>query len=209
MTQVGDVRVVQQAYDEVAELYTAMFKKALDDNPLDRAMLGAFAEFAASRGPVADLGCGPGRITTHLDYLGLDVFGIDLSPEMIRLARQDHPGIRFEVGNMEALDLPDEALGSLVAWYSVIHTPPERLPVILDEFTRVLRPNGLVLLAFFATDGTVEEFDHKATTGWRWSTDSLTDLLARHGLRTVSHMVRQPAEGERGPQGYLMAEKTA
>jgi 2-polyprenyl-3-methyl-5-hydroxy-6-metoxy-1,4-benzoquinol methylase len=38
---------------------------------------------------VADVGCGPGRITGLLRGLGLDVFGIDLSPAMIELARRD------------------------------------------------------------------------------------------------------------------------
>ncbi|MFI6871164.1 class I SAM-dependent methyltransferase [Nocardia sp. NPDC050406] len=209
MTDVGDMRVVQTAYDEVAELYTAMFRDALDTMVWDRAILGAFVEFAADRGPVADLGCGPGRITTYLHAAGLDVRGIDLSPEMIRLASRDFPDIRFEVGSMEALDLPDAALGSIVAWYSIIHTPPERLPAVFDEFARVLRPEGLVQLAFFATDQEVEAFDHKVATGYRWDPERLSRLLARHGLRTVSYTVREPDEGERGRQGYLMAVKDA
>lgn len=38
---------------------------------------------ARGGGPVADVGCGPGRVTTYLDGLGLDVSGVDLSPEMV------------------------------------------------------------------------------------------------------------------------------
>lgn len=205
MTEVADV--VQTAYDEVAELYATTFKGALDQMPFDRAMLGVFAELAAGKGPVADLGCGPGRMTAPLRALGLDVFGIDLSPEMIRLARNDFPDIRFEEGTMEALDLADGSLGALMAWYSIIHTPPERLPVVLDEFARVLRPNGLALLGFFATDQNVEAFDHKVTTGYRWSPESLAELLEQHGLHTVMRMVREPNELERGRQACLLVEK--
>lgn len=40
---------------------------------------------------VAELGCGPGRVTAHLRDLGLDVFGVDLSPVMIDLAREAYP----------------------------------------------------------------------------------------------------------------------
>lgn len=63
---------VAAAYDEVAELYTNLFRDAMVNAPVDRAMLGLFAELvqAEDRGPVADLGCGPGRITGYLDALG-------------------------------------------------------------------------------------------------------------------------------------------
>jgi 2-polyprenyl-3-methyl-5-hydroxy-6-metoxy-1,4-benzoquinol methylase len=47
-----------------------------------------------------DVGCGTGRITAHLRQLGVDVFGIDLSPGMIEVARRDHPGLRFDLGSM-------------------------------------------------------------------------------------------------------------
>ncbi|WP_370097776.1 trans-aconitate 2-methyltransferase [Streptacidiphilus sp. MAP12-20] len=43
------------------------------------------------RRAVADVGCGAGRITAHLRSLGLDPFGIDLSPAMVEVARRDHP----------------------------------------------------------------------------------------------------------------------
>jgi len=55
---------------------------------------------------VADVGCGPGHVTAHLHELGVDAFGIDLSPEMVAVARREHPAPRFEVGSMTDLDLP-------------------------------------------------------------------------------------------------------
>nr|WP_240943201.1 class I SAM-dependent methyltransferase [Planosporangium thailandense] len=90
-------------------------------------MLVAFAELvrATGAGPVADLGCGPGYVTAYLCSLGLTAFGVDLSPEMIALARQAYPALRFDVGSMTALELEDGALGGVLARYSIIHTPPE------------------------------------------------------------------------------------
>ncbi|MGO4431328.1 trans-aconitate 2-methyltransferase, partial [Streptomyces sp. MCAF7] len=104
------------AYDAVAVLYTELVRDELDHVPLDRALLAAFAEVAratAGAGPVAELGCGPGRITAHLRDLGLDVFGVDLSPVMIDIARETYPDLRFEVGSMDALDLADGELNGV------------------------------------------------------------------------------------------------
>ncbi|MFB7669448.1 class I SAM-dependent methyltransferase [Kitasatospora sp. NPDC056138] len=63
----------------------------------ERAFLTLFAGLVQTtgRGQVADVGCGSGRITAHLRGLGVDTFGIDLSPAMIEVARRDHPGLRF------------------------------------------------------------------------------------------------------------------
>ena len=65
----------------------------LSAKPLDRALLAVFAELvqATGIGPVADPGCGPGRVTAHLHSLGLTAFGVDLSL-LARLIREpDEP----------------------------------------------------------------------------------------------------------------------
>ncbi|WP_084401024.1 class I SAM-dependent DNA methyltransferase [Lentzea albidocapillata] len=178
----------------------------LDTRPLERAMLAAFAELAD--GPVADLGCGPGHLTAHLHSLGLDAFGLDLSPAMIALAREAHPELRFDQGSMTALDLADGVLGGILAFYSVIHMPPDELPAVFAEFFRVLAPGGHLLLGFYAGDDPEpQEFDHKVTLAYRWSPSSLADLLAKAGFAEVGRLVREPVEGERFLQAQLLVRK--
>ncbi|MFM1730037.1 class I SAM-dependent methyltransferase [Prescottella soli] len=63
----------------MAVRYAELARNELDTLPLDRAALAAFAELARATGsgPVAELGCGPGRVTAHLRDLELEVFGVD------------------------------------------------------------------------------------------------------------------------------------
>jgi trans-aconitate methyltransferase len=100
MTEPDYLRTTRAAYDTVAVDYARLLSSELAAKPLDRALLAAFAELvlADGGGPVADLGCGPGRVTTHLHALGLDAFGVDLSPEMVAVARRSYPDLRFEAG---------------------------------------------------------------------------------------------------------------
>ncbi|GAA4100143.1 class I SAM-dependent methyltransferase [Actinomadura miaoliensis] len=213
MIESSSLDTTRAAYDAVATLYAEMFRDSVEGHPLDRALVSAFAEFvrAAGAGPVADLGCGPGGVTARLASLGLTAFGIDASPAMIELARQEYPDLRFDEGSMLALDIADGALGGVLAWYSIIHTPPEDLPVIFAEFARVLAPGGHLLVGFFATGDDsphpAEPFDHKVSLAYRLSIDHVADLAYKAGLTEIGRSRREPAENERFQHGRLLARK--
>jgi SAM-dependent methyltransferase len=211
MVERPDVLATRAAYDTVAADYADLLATGLDAKPLDRAMLAAFAELVLADGgaPVADLGCGPGRVTAHLHTLGVDAFGIDLSPAMVAEARRRHPALRFEEGSLAALDLADGAVGGIVAWYSIIHTPPAHLPAVLAEFRRVLAPGGHVLLAFQAGDERVhleEAYGHAVSLdAYRLLPESVVVLLRTAGLVTGARLLREPQAPEKVPQAYLLA----
>ncbi len=146
----------RSSYDTDATGYTEKVRGLLDGHPYLRASLALFAELVhgAGGGPVADVGCGPGYVTGHLHDAGVDVSGIDLSPEMIAIARRDYPALRFEVGTMTDLDLADESVVGIVAFWSVIHVPDHAIPGVFEQFRRVLRPQGLLLVGFHVGDET-------------------------------------------------------
>jgi trans-aconitate methyltransferase len=135
---VDPLDATRTSYDTVADTYATLFGGELAGKPLDRAVLAAFAETVS--GPVADLGCGPGHVTAHLHGLGCPAFGVDLSPEMVAVARRAYPTVSFSLGDMTQLDITSGSLGGIVAFYSIIHLPPELLPVALAEY----RPTGTV-----------------------------------------------------------------
>ncbi|MFJ2093779.1 class I SAM-dependent methyltransferase [Streptomyces sp. NPDC087901] len=202
MVEHNALSATREAYDAVALTYAQLFRDSLHDSPLDRAILGAFAELVSVSGgdQVADLGCGPGHITAYLHELSLPAFGVDASPAMIELARQAYPGLRFDVGSMSALNIADGALGGVLARWSVIHTPPQELPLILAEFHRVLAPGGHLLIGFSASDDPshpAQVFDHTVAPAYRWWPDHLAAMLRTCGLTEVGRMVREPRPTDR------------
>lgn len=118
MTEPSYVTAVRESYDTVAADYARRVPEPAELDPVSRAMLAAFAELAAPLGPVADLGCGPGKVTAHLAALGVPVFGVDVSRRMVELARAAYPELRFTVGSMTALDIADGELGGILAYYA-------------------------------------------------------------------------------------------
>ncbi|MBP2320691.1 SAM-dependent methyltransferase [Kibdelosporangium banguiense] len=142
--------MTRDAYDTFAETYASEVPARFAKDPVLRSMLSAFA--AQVTGPVMEVGCGPGHVTAHLASLGLSVSGTDLSPRMIEVARRTYPDLQFSVASMTALDLADGTLGGLVSWWSLLHLPPDVVPVAFAEFRRVLAPDGLLVVGFAVGD---------------------------------------------------------
>jgi len=145
---------LQDSYDRVAEPYADRIFDELSGKPLDRQLLNRLAESVRSIGLICDLGCGPGQVARYLHERGAEVCGVDLSAGMVEQARRLNPGIPFTQGDMLALDVADETWGGIAAFYSLIHVPRSELGQAASEIYRVLRPDGLALLAFHVGEET-------------------------------------------------------
>lgn len=213
MTEPSYLAAIQESYDTVAADYAELVKSPAELDPLSRAMLAAFAEVVrvADRGPVADLGCGPGKVTAHLADLGVPAFGIDLSPKMIELARQAYPSLSFEVGSMTSLAIQDNDLGGI--YYSTHHTPPELLPRVFAEFHRTLAPGGHLMMAGHVGDD-VRLRPTQAYGGHPVSfeshllpADRIVALLDQAGLALTARLLEEPAEGAKRAIATFLARK--
>jgi SAM-dependent methyltransferase len=206
------VNDIQGSYNTAAADYHEVLKDNLQVNPCDRAALDLFAELVPA-GPVGDLGCGTGRITTYLASRGLDAFGIDLTPGMIEVARQQYPELRFEVGSLYDLDLKDGELAGALAWYSLVHTPREDLPVVFAELYRVLQPGGYLVHAFkigSASRHLANAYGHDVDLDvYTFDPADVTGLLTAAGFAEVAALTRAPMPPKKEPQGYLLVRKPA
>lgn len=213
MTEPRHIERTRAAYDQVAVDYAELLRDELDGKPLDRGLLATFAERVRSTGGglVGDVGCGPGRITGFLDHLDIEAFGVDLSSEMVATARSAYPHLEFRTSSMDALDVAAGSLGGLVAWYSIIHTPPEALPEVLTEFHRVLRADGQLLMAFQIGDGPVlleHVYGHRVSLdAYRSRPEQIQELLDQAGFLVDTTVRREPMPPEKTPQAYLLATK--
>ncbi|UBH25836.1 class I SAM-dependent methyltransferase [Micrococcus porci] len=151
----------------------------------DRLLVEAWAH--ETGGSLADVGCGPAHWTAHLAALGHDIVGVEPVDEFVAHARRVHPGVRVETGSFRTL--PASTFDGILAWYSMIHTPPPEATLLLEHAHEALRPGGSLLLGFFAGDR-VEPFDHAVTTAWYWPLDDLTSVLTAAGFTVTDRGTR-------------------
>jgi SAM-dependent methyltransferase len=210
----SDPERIRAAYGSVAREYADGFSDELSHKPLDRELLRRFAE-TVGKGPVYDVGCGPGQTTAFLGQCGVDPYGVDLSPALVAEARRLHPDIAFAAGDMLALPLPDGAGAGVLAFYSIVHFSPEQLRRALAEMHRVLAPGGRLLLAFHAGDQVVHVEDF---LGRRVALDfsffppeAVRAAVERAGFDDVDIVERDPYPDVEFPsrRAYLFARKSA
>ncbi|MGI4896303.1 MAG: class I SAM-dependent methyltransferase [Janthinobacterium lividum] len=214
MTEPAHLADTRHAYDTVARDYATLLPGLTVETTLDVAVLDDFIRrcHSVNSGPVADIGCGAGRVSTYLAVHGLDVTGFDLSPQMIDTARSAHPDLPFHVASLDALPLPDANLTGILAWYSIIHTPPGELSVVAGECARVLEPGGHLLVAF--QSGTGERVERASGYGhvvdfvnYRHDPDHLTTILGEADLDVLVRLDRAAVDHERTPQCLILARK--
>jgi ubiquinone/menaquinone biosynthesis C-methylase UbiE len=183
------VRDVAAAYDTWAQEYTDRLGSVDQLAAQDRSTIERWSGHRTGR--ILDAGCGPGQWSDLLTDGGRrDVIGVDGSVGFLDSARRRFEYPDFVGADLAALPLADGSVDSILSWYSIIHTPPGLLPMVLSELARVLRPGGSLLLGFFDGEpGT--PFDHTVTRAYYWSADALGVLLRPHGFAVGRAASRQ------------------
>ncbi len=191
---------LQAGYDKVAEHYATEYFNELERKPFDCELLGRWAERFKGVGNVCEIGCGPGQVSRYLKDRGVDVRGIDLSPEMVNVARGLNPDIPFSQGDMLNLDVPDNSFAGIVLFYSIIHIQRADVTRALRELSRVLSPQGKLLLSFHAGEGELhrdEWFGQPVSIDFRlFEAAEMEGYLEAAGFHDIKTITREPYEFE-------------
>lgn len=146
--------VVRDGYNAIAARY--MVARAQDS--ADVALIDELLARLPKDAKVLDAGCGAGVPITRILSRAAQVTGVDFAEAQIALARENVPDADFICRDMTALDFPDASFDAIVSYYAIIHIPRTRHRALLENFYRMLKPNGDALLCLGADD-LEEDFD--------------------------------------------------
>ena len=191
-----DREMVEQAYDRWAPVYDLVFGGVFSKGR--RAAILATNKLG---GRVLEVGIGTG-ISLPLYGPNVRIFGTDISEAMLKKAKQRVAELRLKnveelaVMDAEKLEFPDNSFDVVMAQYVVTAVPnPE---VALDEFARVLRPGGeLIILTRVSADAGMRRFIEQ----------QLQPVVRRLGFRTAEFAWSRYTRWLAGAKGIELAER--
>ena len=112
-----------------------------------------------NKGKALDVGCGcTGRFIDLLLSEGFSPEGVDISDEMVRLARKRHPDIKFHHQNICEW-ISGEKYDFITAWDSIWHVPLSQQEKVLAKLVSWLNPGGVLIFSFGGTDKAEDSID--------------------------------------------------
>ena len=125
--------------DMVAKYWDAFEREAIFDfsNTLKEDMI---------KDLIIDVGCGQGKYFRYFNDSSLKVGG-DVSIEMLRICKEDFPGVKCVVLEGESLPFKDESFDIVLCTRTLQHIKNQKL--FLEELTRITSPQGHILLLFY------------------------------------------------------------
>ncbi len=159
----------------------------------ERKWLAKFLALLPDRPNILDIGCGSGDpIARHLLGRGCSVTGVDSSPELLEMARDQMPSAIWKEADMRNLDLTTKFDG-ILAWNSTFHLTPDDQRKMFPIFERHASGGAALMFTSGPANGeSIGDFEGEALYHASLDPAEYETLLDQHGFEVVEHVVEDP-----------------
>ncbi len=140
-----------------------------------------FCSSIAKKNPnILDIACGPGNITKYLLKKRPDfkIWGIDLAPNMIRLAKENNPAADFQLMDCRDIGTLDKTFDGIMCGFCLPYLSKEEAIKLISDASKLLNPEGVLYLS------TMEDDDSKSGIQTSSSGDQVFTYYHQSGYLT-------------------------
>jgi len=141
MTKKLDKKITIDTYNKTSKVHSTKFKKY---GPRVADIEKAFSYVGKPNPKVLELGCGDGRDTKEILKRTNDYLGIDLSKELIKIAKKETPKARFILVDFEKINFMS-GIDIVFAFAALLHSDKESVRDILAKAAKSLNKSGIFL----------------------------------------------------------------
>ncbi len=143
-------KVTIDTYDKIAYQYLDVFGDYWKE---DKKYIDKFLSYLAEKSLILDAGCGPGTVSKYFSDNGFRVVGIDLSEEMIKLAKKINTQGEFKVMDLRKLTFAENIFDGVFCFYGLPYVPKSNVKMTLEGIHRVLKDKGYLFLSLLEGEG--------------------------------------------------------
>lgn len=143
---------IGKQYDKIASTWQA----SMQDSTYGLPLIGRAIRYCEHPKQALDVGCASGgRIINKLLEHSFEVKGIDVSANLLELAKVQHPEVHFELADITSWK-SQENYDLIIAWDSIFHLPLEEQEPVLKKLCHYLNPQGVLVYTFGEGYGAIE-----------------------------------------------------
>ncbi|MBU0757309.1 MAG: methyltransferase domain-containing protein [Nanoarchaeota archaeon] len=191
MVENDPIKITQDTYNKTAHL----FHELHSDVQSVRNLIDIFIENIKGN-KILDIGCASGRDSRFFSEKGYDVIGIDMSKELLSIAKEFAPKAKFIHMDMRHPEFEPGSFDGIWCQASFLHIPKKEAKKTLSEFYKILMKNGLIYIGI--KEGTGERFvenkkEHKGLKKYisYYSVKETKDLLEAHSFHIIDIFTEQ------------------
>jgi 2-polyprenyl-3-methyl-5-hydroxy-6-metoxy-1,4-benzoquinol methylase len=200
---------------QVFDMYASAYEQRHMQVTTYHSSLDTFCNLLPHRkASLLEIGCGPGNITAYIlsKQSSLDVFGIDLSPNMIELAKANNPSASFAIMDGRNIDQLNKSFDSIVCGFILPYISKEEVLQLIINANNLLSSEGIIYLSTMEDD--YENSEIKGPSSGKgpslkmyyYQEEQLLELLTNNGFKHL-HTERHPIDGSEREDLVLIARK--
>jgi ubiquinone/menaquinone biosynthesis C-methylase UbiE len=199
-------------WNKIASLYQEKFM----DLDLYNQTYDTFCQLIKPRyAELLEIGCGPGNITKHLlkQRTDFNIYGIDIAPNMIELARLNNSKAQFEVMDAREISTLKRSFDGLVCGFCLPYLSHDDGEKLIQDSSNLLNENGILYISFVEGDPELSNFQVGSsgdrTYFYFYRLKTLKAVLAKYKLRELEtiHVNYPKTNGEIDIHTIVIAQK--
>lgn len=146
-----------ETWNKIASLYQDKF---MDLNAYNETYDFICNSITKNKAKLLEIGCGPGNITKYLltKRPDFNIFGIDIAPNMIELAKKNNPTASFAIMDTRKIDEIETKYDGIVCGFCLPYLSENESQKFISDSSNLLNENGLIYISFVEGEPSESDF---------------------------------------------------
>lgn len=184
----------------VSNVYNVIAKQYIQDTNITE-HIDEFLELLPKLWIVLDWWCWWGIDSNYMTLKEFNVIGVDISKEMINIAKDKFPTIDFRINDFKSLSFEDNTFDWILLSYSLIHTPKKDIVNILKKFRRILKKWWIMFIAVQSWKSEEVYIDAPYKPEEKifinvYSENEIIEILEKNNFSVLKKYTRKPKNNE-------------